>query len=783
MHRIITQHRFFSACIILSLGVGISGAAGVIAIVDSLRYGKLPFRNADRVEHLYMQSRSKAGSRTEDVPAIVYRAMRSASSPAEDVAAYQVTTLRVRDGERTFTAFGARATPNFVTLLGVRVALGRSFDSTDAGEPSVLVGYQFWHTELGGDSSIIGRSVELNGRPHRVLGVAAREWEFPERVGFWASSLDPNAVETKNGRLNVVVRLSPGVDAAHARAQLVALGSAAIAGIHHRPNERLASASFRDFIRRRLDGIVFVLTVISVFVGFLTAVNFAALVLARGIRRRGEIGVRAALGASVARLARQIVGETMLLSALGGVLAAVLAPVVVASIRDGFAGIMPPWLTVNYGWRAVASSALVAMIFGAIFALGPAIDLARPALATFLRSAGNTTADGGRLARTRSWIVGIQVALATGVLIALGALMGKSLLVREPTVGFDARPVIVGFVSDSGRADEVSGRLAGVRSTIATTPGVGAVAYLEEQPLDPAGVIIERGSTTATADADGVEDLRLERIGEGFFNVMRPRVVAGRLFTADEQERGAPVAVVSKRVAHELFDDDAVGKRVRLGGETRIVIGTIDDIRLHAFQPDPTPALFTPMRSREIAMGGRTARQLWVRATGPIPITVRSLRARAATNQLGSARVMEIRSLAAEVARDLTAYRSVSRLVLSIFALALGLAALGIYGLVAYTAEMRSRELAIREALGASRLRVAASMLEGAFIQAFAGASGGALLSIIAIDYLNGFQLKLRATGGATIVAFIVVSATVLVASIGPLTRTWRRDLSFTLRV
>jgi predicted permease len=782
MHRIITQHRFFSACIVLSLGIGISGAAGVIAIVDSLRFGALPFRNADHIEHLYMQSRWKAGARSEDVPAIVYRALRGPSSPAEEVAAFQVGNFEMRDGGRTFGAFGVRATPNFITLLGAGIAIGRAFDSTDAGQPAVVVGYQFWRAELGGDSSIIGRSVELNGQPHRVVGVAARQWQFPERAAFWSSSLDPNQAEARGRRLDVLARLPANVDAGQARAQLVALGSTAIASVRHRPNERLASTSFRDFIRRHVEGIVFALTVISVLVGFLTAVNFAALVLARGIRRRGEIGVRAALGASVARLARHIVGETVLLSALGGLLAAILAPLVVGTLRDGFAEIMPPWLEVTYSWRTVLASALLAVAFGAIFALGPAIDLARPALAAFLRSAGSTTADGGRLARTRSWIVAIQVALATGVVIAIGALMGRSLLVREPSLGFDPRSLIVASAIDSGRADDVSGRLAGARSTLETLPGIAGVAYLDEQFLEPATVTVEWGTATASAEDQGIDDVVLERVGERFFEVMRPRVIAGRLFTDDETARGAPVAVVSRVIAHELFADDAIGKRIRIGGETKTIIGTLDDIRFHAFQPDPTPAIFTPMPSREVSTGGRTTRQVWIRATGSVPIAVRTIQSRAATGQFSKTRVIEPRSLASDMARELTAYRSITRVVLSIFAVALGLAALGIYGLVAYTAEMRSRELAIREALGASRLQVAGQMLKGAFVQALAGATGGAMLSIIAVDYFNGFQLKLKVTGGATVVAFVVISATVLISSIGPLTRTWRRDLSFTLR-
>jgi ABC-type antimicrobial peptide transport system permease subunit len=174
---------------------------------------------------------------------------------------------------------------------------------------------------------------------------------------------------------------------------------------------------------------------------------------------------------------------------------------------------------------------------------------------------------------------------------------------------------------------------------------------------------------------------------------------------------------------------------------------------------------------------------LWMRSSGPIALTARMVQSRGSASQSGNVRMMETRSMASSMARELAAYRSVAQLTLAIFGVALALAALGIYGLVAYTAEMRSRELAIREALGATRVHVASLVLRSAFVQTMTGAAAGATIGIIVVDYLNGFQLKLTTTGGATLVAFIVVALTVLVSSLGPLWRTWRRDLSHTLRV
>lgn len=782
--RIFTQHRFFSACVILSIGVGISSASGVIAIVDSMRYGPLPFRNADRLEHLFTVSRIRVGARTGDVPAIVFRALQAPGSPVEDLAAYTVQGFRVRDRDRVFNAWGSRTTANFPQVLGARVALGRAFDSTDArGIPAVMLSYRYWRSELGSDSAVLDRTIDLNGVAHRVVGIATREWDFPERVTLWASSLDTRDLETRQGRLMVLVKLKNGVDPDRARAQIVGIGNSAIATLpRRRPNELLSSTSFREFAEIRIVGLVIVLTIISVFIGVLTAVNFAALILARGIRRRAEIGMRAALGASVWRLARHIIAESLVLCAIGGLVAALLSPGVVALLRGGFADMLPAWLTITISWRSVVASALLAMLLGTVFALGPALDIARPALAGLLRAASSTVADAG-LAKTRSWIVGIQVALATGVLISLGAVMGRSLLMRTPVAGFDYQALIVSYVSDSGRADDVSSRLTGLLGAIQAAPGVATAAYLDGRSIDPTKVVAEVGATSATAEDEGLDSLWLGRTGDDFFNVMRPRIAQGRLFTHDEESRGAPVAVISRVVARTLFADAAVGRRIRVGGDQPLtIVGVIEDIRLRGYQTDPTAAVFMPMPMREVGSAGFSMRQLWVRASGSIGVTARMVQSRGSANGNGHLRTMETHSMASSMGEELASYRSVALLTLAIFGVALSLAALGIYGLVAYTAEMRSRELAIREALGATRVQVAGLMLRSAFVQTMAGAAAGAMIGIIVVDYLKGFQLKLTTTGVATIVAFGVIGLTVLVSSIGPLRMTWRRDLSQTLR-
>jgi putative ABC transport system permease protein len=362
--------------------------------------------------------------------------------------------------------------------------------------------------------------------------------------------------------------------------------------------------------------------------------------------------------------------------------------------------------------------------------------------------------------------------------------MGPSLLMRKPAAGFDYQPLIVTWVSDSAPAGSVSGRMAELLQSVQGTPGVASAAYLQGTQLDPVEVAADAGASSTTAEEQGMDAPWLGRAGEDFFDVMRPRLAQGRLFTHDDQAGSAAVAVVSRVVAHTLFADAAVGKRIRIGrGEALTIVGVIDDISLSGYQPEPTAALFVPMTTRIAGTEGFSMRQLWTRASGEVGPMMRVLAAGGAPRSRAHFYVSAPHSMASSMGEDLAGLRAVAELTLAIFGVALSLAALGIYGLVAYTAEMRSRELAIREALGATRVQVARLMLRGAMLQTMAGAAAGAMIAIMIVDYLNGFHMKLKTTGVATIVAFAVIALTVLLSSVGPLRMTWRRDLSHTLRV
>jgi predicted permease len=781
--RVLARHPWYSLAVVFSLAIGISAAAGTFAVVESAHYGRLPYANGDRIEQLYLGRQSRPGDKLWDVPAAVARALQTPDSPVEALAAYQLSTFRIRLGDRSATATGHTVSDNFPQVLGAHAELGRLFGPGDAD--AVVLSHDFWQSEFAGDSAVVGKAIQLNGRSRTIVGVVDRSTAFPEMSALWQSGLSSSVA---NARVAILALIKRGISPEAARARIATIGTAA--AIEAEPRQRgttVASIPLRSYlVSERLTNVLLVLTVISLLVGVIAAVNFAALMLARGIRRRAEIGVRAALGASVARLAREIVAESILLCAIGGALGALLAPVVVDGLRAGESGAFPGWMEIAVGWRTVAASVLTAVAIGIVFGLGPAMDIARPALTSFLRGASGTVSDGAGLARLRSRLVAIQVALATGVLVALGALLGKSLTLSRPDPGFNPLPIVTGTIVDSGsmKGSAFADRMDRVVGAARVTPGVVAAAMRELNYVKPQMVIAE--SEHGTVEGEGNGFTWVNRIGDGFFSVMRPRVIAGRLPNDAELARQAPVVVITRSLADELYDGSAIGRRlwpVGRSGPAFTVVGVIENVRERGMRADSPHSIFLPLGARLDAAGVASGREIWLRYEPYVPTAIAALRRHLSAGQLGGVEVARIESMKVRMEREAAGLRRVAAIVLTIFGVALGLAALGIYGLVAYTAEMRARELAIREAVGATRLHIAGRVLRGALMQAVIGTAAGAGIATLIVEQLNSYQLKLTAAAGTTAVAFVLVGLTVLAASMGPVAAAWRRDLSATLRV
>jgi ABC-type antimicrobial peptide transport system permease subunit len=350
--------------------------------------------------------------------------------------------------------------------------------------------------------------------------------------------------------------------------------------------------------------------------------------------------------------------------------------------------------------------------------------------------------------------------------------------------GFDYANVAVGTAVDSTFAlpprtgDQL---LDGVRAV----PGIAAAGLIGYQTVSSLQIKPD-GDDASTELPFRVGSI--DQITPDFFAAMRPRLVAGRLVTRDEAVSGAPVIVVSRDIADALFAGrGAVGHRLRLPthpNQALTIVGVVDRFSMHPYLGDETPTVFVSAAVR----GGRASTstdrtELWLRANGNPDAVARAVTSLAAQHRFGRVQVVGARSVVASLDQDYRTFRALVGFVMGVFAVALGLAALGIYGLVAYTAEMRARELAIREAIGATRAHVSGLVLRGALVQGVVGVVAGAALATLVIGYLNSFDLRLEAVAGATTLSIALVGATVLLSSFGPLRSIWKRDLSAVLRV
>ncbi|HEY4218137.1 MAG TPA: ABC transporter permease [Gemmatimonadaceae bacterium] len=789
--RLVRRHPAFAVTIVLSLGIGISATSAAMSLVESARYGALPFANAERVEHLYAASRRAPDQRTWEIPLTAVGALTGANGPLQDAAIYDMTSLHVRRDGVIASAWATKASVNLFSVLGSRPLIGRLFDRRDEDGPNVVVLSQdYWEREFGADSSAVGRTIDLNSSVYRVIGIVTRQTAFPENAAFWVPGFSNAEVAVGRGSASVVGLRRTGSTPDATRLRITASASIALANQPKGANGvMIGSVALRSYLlMSRLDFISLILILLAAFLAIVSGVNFTTLTLARGIRRRQEIAVRAALGASAVRLVHEMIAESMLLCGVGGLVGVLLSQPVLAVLRMAFGTLLPPWLTIEIGWRTLAGSVAIAMVAGLAFGIGPAVDLSRTALSEFLKATSPTSSSGAGTKRIRSLLISIQVALATAALVCFGAILGRSMIAGSAALGYDYAPIVRTYVTDSVKSDAVRiAHLDAILGDAAQIPGTQTAGFRKGTYVYASKCMADDGRGLRSAEELGIHGCLAQEISAGFFSTMRPRLIAGRIPSDDEVTHGAPVAVVTKTLANQLFGDRALGSRVRLNGASSTaatIVGVVDDVR------DPGEELTTPMdvfvpygASLLPRISNTETRELWVRVSSLTPGYLRTLGQHLTASGLGGVEISQVQSLDSMVRQALNFYRQLADIVIALFLVALALSALGIHGLVSYTASARTRELAIRESLGAKRAQIAALIVRDAIVQGTYGLAAGAVIAACTLRYLKGSDFDVTAVLITGVVALVVVYATVVSAAVGPIRMTWRRGLSMALRV
>jgi predicted permease len=734
----------FTAAAVLTLALGLGANTAMFSVVDATLLRPLPFRDPER---LVLVWETMGDWKTRWVAPANFLDWRRDARSFDGLAGYSTTDVNLGGGggepERLKSAV---VSDTLFDLLGARPALGRVFarGEDESGVRLALLSDALWRRRFGGDPSVVGRTVRLNGEAHEVVGVMPPAFRFPARAEVWVpgrqgipflhSVLAGQDMRTlRDSHLFTVVgRLARGRTAAEAQAEMDAI-AARLARAYPDTNQGLGVnvASLRDHLVGDVRPALAVLAGAVGFVLLIACANVAGLLLARATQRAQDTAVRLALGAGRGRLIRHGLAEALLLSVAGGALGVALAfwgvqAIVALSPADvaGLAQARPDA-------RVLAFAGLVSLAAAALFGLVPAAQAARPDLGGLL-AAGVRASGGPARARARRVLVVAEIAMAYVLLVGAGLMLSTLARLRAVDVGFDGSRLLTFQVSLSdARYREPHRRRAfydGVLEAARRLPGVTDAGAVMRLPLADGpvnrGFFIE-GRPAPPPGQDHSVDYQV--VSAGFFQAARIPLVRGRGLSPSDVEGAPRVVVINEAAARRYFPgEDPIGRRVGMGdgddpASWRTIVGVVADVRHRGPDQAAAPAAFAPYgQDRE----SWNMMSFVLRASADpralAPAVAGLVRGADPEQPVSNVRTMdEVRDAAVVRPRFLAT-------LLAVFgASAVLLAAIGIYGLIAYTTGQRTQELGVRMALGATRRRVLTLVLgEGARLAAAGVAAG-----------------------------------------------------------
>ena len=775
-----------TAIAVLTLALGIGANTAMFSVVNAVLLRPLPYRDPDRLVTI----RAQIPSRNIFAAFVEYNTYgewwRAQSRSFESMAAFSPGSMTLATGGEPERLVSQRVNAGFLQMIGVSPERGRDFlpEEDQPGAPrAAIVSRGLWQRRFGGDSSLIGRAIQLDGISHTVVGI------LPASFEFYGSDIDvytPIAASTARApgmpSVGVHARLKPGVSLASAQAEIDSLCRGWVRQYRY-PNDWGARVwTVRGFTVRDVRSSVLVLAIAVALVLLIACANVANLLLARAGARRREIAIRSVLGAGRFRIVRQLLTESTVLGLLAGACGLVAAWGGVRALSLSTAAYLPFQKQISIDGRVLAFTLGAALLTTLLFGLAPALSAAQGALAENLKEGGRG-GEGVRSSRLRSALVIVEVALA--LLLAVGATLVSRSLIRLQAVdpGFNPNGVWKATVSLRGERYSQAGQRVNfyksLRDRLAAVPGVTAAGLASHLPFSGSksgnGIVVEG----APPPKPGEQIIAFSRtVDPHYLQALQVRLVGGRFFDTHDPP-GFPVAMINEALARKGWPgQSAVGKRFSGGqGPLMTVVGVIADLRQTSLADEPDLEVYFPY-----AMTPNATMSLAVRSDGDPNRLVPAIRAtvRELDKDLPLA---ETGAMSDSVSRS-TRARRFSVVLFGAFAgLALLLAAVGIYGVISYSVTRRTHEIGVRLALGAERRRIAGMVVGRAVTLGAAGVAIGAAGGLALMRLLRSMLFGVSATDPLTFagVSVFLVAVTALAGYL-PALRAARVDPSTALR-
>lgn len=768
----------FAGVSLLTLAIAIGANTAVFAVSRAVLLQPLPYADAN---NLYRIGSTSPGDPTQDVPLspadladiakqqTVFTSVGAISQPTQLI-------WRPESGDpKSLNALVVA--PNTFSVLGTPALHGRTLlpsDGAPGNDNRVVLSFTAWQRDFGGDPGVIGKSIRLDGASYLVVGVMPSGFLIGHSEEMWipydeATTIADVARARKQHYIYAVGRLKPGTTPAHALADLRLIAAQLARQYPEADSARSVSIHpLREIITGNLRPALLLLQTAAALVLLIACANLANLALSRTMGRRRELATRTALGARRSRLLQQLITESLVLSVAGGVIGVGLAILGTHWLLSLNPTTLPAVFDAKVNGGVLAFSIIVSLVTGIVFGLPPALGASSGNLQDSLKEGGRGTSGGRASGAARRALVVAQIALALMLLVGAGLLMRSFSRLSRVALGYDPTGVVVADVNVAGdRYDDparIDALYKGVIDQLSRTPGIAAVGAVSSLPTqgnaNTSLRIVGRQNDEAR-----LPDLLFLDIRGDFFKAMHVPIIAGRAYDETDSPDRPKTAIINETAARRFFPNgDAIGSRIIVGpnpnGTPMTIVGVAGDIHSGALDAPVTPTLYANHR-----------KESWMRSLSLVVRTSMSVTAaealirRAVREQDPTLAVSNAETLNDVIGRSLGSRRFALRLAMSFALIALVLAAVGIYGVLAYTVASRTREFGIRIALGASSQRVMSLVLRQALATSLGGIAIGLGGALLGARVLNGMLFGVTPLDAGTYAVVVVLLLAVAVAA------------------